>query len=377
MNPMRLSEHLLELRRKRGVTQDELAAFLNVTKASVSKWENRQSFPDIMLLPQIASYFDISIDDLLGYEPQMSKEQIKKCYHDLASDFAVLPFEEVMQKSKALVKEYYSCYAFLLQICVLWLNHCMLAKEPARQTEIMNDIVGVCDHIRVGCKDVGTCSDALALKAMAELQLSKPQEVIEALEEELNPNRLTRQADMLLIQAFQMTGDIKKANQYSQISMFSNLLALVGGASQYLSLHMQDPKLCEETIRRTEKLIDIFHLESLHPNTAAVFAYQAAICFCMQQKNDEAMERLHKFISISLSLIENGLTLHGDDYFNALDEWFERFDLGAEAPRDKKLIFSSIVQAVENPVFAPLSQMEAYIRMRKTVKERGVYYESN
>jgi len=375
MNPMRLSEHLLELRHKRGVTQDELAAFLNITKASVSKWENKQSFPDIMLLPQIASYFDISIDDLLGYEPQMSKEQIKKCYHDLASDFAGLPFEEVIQKSKSLVKKYYSCYAFLLQICVLWLNHCMLAKEPARQTDIMNDIIGVCEHIRNGCKDVGTCSDALILKAMAELQLSKPLEVIKSLEDELNPKRLTNQADMLLIQAYQMTGDSKKANQYSQISMFNNLLALVGGASQYLSLHMQDMKLCEETIRRTEKLMNIFHLESLHPNTAAIFTYQAAMCFCIQHKNEETIERLRKFISISLSLIENGLTLHGDEYFNALDDWFDRFDLGAEAPRDKRLIYSSIVQAVENPAFAPLSQIEAYIRMKKTLQERGVCYE--
>ena len=376
MNPMRLSEHLLQLRRRRGVTQDELAAFLNVTKASVSKWENRQSFPDIMLLPQIASYFDLSIDDLLGYEPQMSKEQIKKCYHDLASDFAGLPFDEVLQKSKALVKEYYSCYAFLFQICVLWLNHCMLAKEPERQTEVMNDIVGVCEHIRAGCKDIGICSDALILKAMAELQLGKPQEVIDSLEDEMNPKRLTRQVDMLLIQAYQLTGDSKKANLYSQISMFNNLITLVGSASQYLSLHMQEPKLCEETIQRTEKLMDIFHLESLHPNTAAIFTYQAAICFCIQQKNEEALERLRKFISYSLSLIENGLTLHGDEYFNTLDEWFDGFDLGAEAPRDKKLVFASIVQAVENPVFAPLTQKEAYIRMRKTLKERGVYYES-
>ena len=370
MNSLRLSENILDLRHRRGVTQDELAAFLNVTKASVSKWENKQSFPDIMLLPQIASYFDTNIDDLLGYEPQMSSEQIKKCYHDLASDFAAQPFEEVIQKSKILVKKYYSCYAFLLQICVLWLNHCMLTKESARQIEILNDIVSVCEHIRINCKEIGTSSDALILKAIAELQLLKPQEVIASLEDEMNPKRLASQADMLLIQAYQMTGDNKKANQYTQISMFSNLLSLIAGASQYLSLHMQEPELCEETIQRIDKLIDIYHLESLHPNTAAIFTYQAAVCFCVQQKQDEALERLRKFVSCSLSLIENGLTLHGDKYFDTLDEWFAGFDLGAEAPRDRKLVFESIVQAVDNPVFSSLTKTEEYIRIRKTLMER-------
>ena len=54
--------------------QDELATFLGVTKASVSKCENGQSMPDILLLPELATYFDVSVDELLGYEPQLSKE---------------------------------------------------------------------------------------------------------------------------------------------------------------------------------------------------------------------------------------------------------------------------------------------------------------
>lgn len=65
-----------------------MASFLGVTKASVSKWKNGQSMPDIMLLPEIATYFDVTVDELLGYEPQLSKEQIKKLYGELGEDFA-------------------------------------------------------------------------------------------------------------------------------------------------------------------------------------------------------------------------------------------------------------------------------------------------
>ena len=91
MNVFSLPKNLQEFRRGRGITQEELADFIGVTKASVSKWENGQSLPDILLLPQLAAYFDVSVDDLLGYQPQLSTEQIRKYYHDLAADFAELP----------------------------------------------------------------------------------------------------------------------------------------------------------------------------------------------------------------------------------------------------------------------------------------------
>lgn len=55
---IRLSENISELRRKKSITQEELAEFLGVTKASVSKWERGSSLPDILLLPQLAALSD-------------------------------------------------------------------------------------------------------------------------------------------------------------------------------------------------------------------------------------------------------------------------------------------------------------------------------
>ena len=76
----KFGENIIRLRKDKGVTQEQMADFLGVTKASVSKWETKQSMPDISLLPIIASYFDVSIDDLLGYEPKLTVEEIEKIY---------------------------------------------------------------------------------------------------------------------------------------------------------------------------------------------------------------------------------------------------------------------------------------------------------
>lgn len=48
MSMLRFSENILKLRHQRHITQEELANFMCVTKASVSKWETGQSLPDIM-----------------------------------------------------------------------------------------------------------------------------------------------------------------------------------------------------------------------------------------------------------------------------------------------------------------------------------------
>lgn len=84
MNEINIAATLAHRRRERGLTQEEVAAHLGVSKASVSKWETGQSYPDITLLPKLAAYFGVSIDELVDYRPQLDKAAIRALYHELA-----------------------------------------------------------------------------------------------------------------------------------------------------------------------------------------------------------------------------------------------------------------------------------------------------
>ena len=257
MKELHFSDNLIRLRQEKKLTQKQLATFIGVTKGSVSKWENKQSLPDILMLPRLAAFFNISIDELLGYEPQLDKKQIKKIYHDLAAEFAKQPFEEIMHKSEELVNKYYSCYPFLFNICCLWLNHFMLADKPKRQQEILIAITDLCNHILSGCDDIGLCNDAAIIGAAASLQLNKAEEAIDTLEELLNPLRMSQQSDTLLIQAYQLAGQTDHAHSFTQISMFSHLLCLVASATQYITIHDNCLSICETTIKRIDSLISV------------------------------------------------------------------------------------------------------------------------
>jgi len=63
---MEFNEKLQELRRQKGLTQEELAAQLFVSRAAVSKWESGRGYPGIDSLKSISKFFSVSIDALLS-----------------------------------------------------------------------------------------------------------------------------------------------------------------------------------------------------------------------------------------------------------------------------------------------------------------------
>ncbi len=63
-----IGEKIRYLRKQKNVTQEELAAVLHISFQAVSKWENGMSQPDIVMIPIIANYFGVTIDELFGYK---------------------------------------------------------------------------------------------------------------------------------------------------------------------------------------------------------------------------------------------------------------------------------------------------------------------
>ena len=68
-----LGNNIRQLRRRDKRTQEALAEALGVTSQAVSRWESGGSFPDMNLIPSIANYFGVSIDELFGYTNERTK----------------------------------------------------------------------------------------------------------------------------------------------------------------------------------------------------------------------------------------------------------------------------------------------------------------
>ena len=73
---MSIGKNIAKYRKAKGFTQEELGAKLGVTNQAVSKWESEVSMPDIMLLPEIATALNITLDDLYGIVKEPEKVSV-------------------------------------------------------------------------------------------------------------------------------------------------------------------------------------------------------------------------------------------------------------------------------------------------------------
>ena len=89
---LKIAENIRKLRHNLNLSQEQLAERLGVRFQAVSKWERGETYPDIELLPSIASFFGISVDDLLGtneIEENIAAEKIVEALrmYDFQKDY--------------------------------------------------------------------------------------------------------------------------------------------------------------------------------------------------------------------------------------------------------------------------------------------------
>lgn len=98
---MDIGNQIRRLRMEKKVTQEELASYLNVSAQAVSKWENQASAPDISLLPGLATFFGVAIDELFAIPKEEQYERIENMWRREA----VIPAETFQQSVRFLQRD--------------------------------------------------------------------------------------------------------------------------------------------------------------------------------------------------------------------------------------------------------------------------------
>ena len=96
-----IGEKIRKLRRDRNLTQEEVASHLGISFQSVSKWERGDGYPDITLLPALANYFRVTVDELLGMNELSEQER----YEEVNANWEVNRRAGRHEQNVALMKE--------------------------------------------------------------------------------------------------------------------------------------------------------------------------------------------------------------------------------------------------------------------------------
>ena len=98
MKEINIGKNILSLRRKNGITQEQLASALNISPQAVSKWETNTAQPDTLILPLIADYFNVSIDYLFYGQKALYEEIYDDVFEKVSSNphMSSESFEDVL-----------------------------------------------------------------------------------------------------------------------------------------------------------------------------------------------------------------------------------------------------------------------------------------
>lgn len=369
---MNIGPIIMAKRKEKKVTQQELANFIGVSKASVSKWETGQTYPDITLLPLLAAYFDITIDSLLTYEPQLDNHEIQRIYARLKESLETKSPEDVLATIRSFVRRYYSCYPFVLQMGMFLLNHADLLPGEEKIKTYTKEAQDLFIHVRTQAKDPDLITQALKYEAYTALNLQEFDQVLSILGDQVP---VLFPIESLIAAAQQQKGESKQAVLTLQSAIYQYTTVFLSFLTNYLQLVIDDPDKFSETVSRGKSFAKLFNFKEMHP--VALMNFQLSATFGYAQMEDEtaALEMLQEFVEV-LQGTTFPVVLHGDDYFDQIDEWLEYLEIGNQLPRDSMKVKEGLLEMViNNPTFAQFEdqeQVQEIFTKLRSIREQDV-----
>jgi len=356
MKELNIGLKIAAKRNEKGVTQEELANFLGVSKPAISKWESGQTYPDITLLPILASYFNITVDEIIGYEPQMSKEEIQELYKKLAKEFTIEPFETVYNKCMKYQKRYYSCFNLQFHIALILINHSNLAKDSSK---VLLTAVDILKRTIAEGEDVNLKRTSICLLGYSFIAMNDPDSAIKNLEK-IQECHNHIDPEVILASAYSMKGKNEKAISVLQEYIYICTMGILGAVPSLMMLYSDKKDKVQKWTEAIMKIEDALDVQEISPSTQLTILITAAQISMMHKDEEAALNFLEKYVGVASNHKLFPLKLQGNDFFDSLQNFFDSLDLGIQPPRNDEMVKRDIKELLMNPIFQDLKSNEKY-----------------
>jgi transcriptional regulator with XRE-family HTH domain len=120
---MNIADNLKRLRKQKNITQEDLAGFIGVSFQAVSKWERGDGYPDITILPVIANFFDVTIDELVGMNEIKNTARLERIFAQLKENASQGKIDENILLLREEIKHFPNNYKLLLELAEFLTTH--------------------------------------------------------------------------------------------------------------------------------------------------------------------------------------------------------------------------------------------------------------
>lgn len=161
---LNIGMNIKRLRLAKGLTQEQLAELLTISTAAVSKWEAKNTYPDITMLFPLAEIFGVTVDELLGYDEAKAKADVDK----ILAEYQRLYVEGRFAEGKELIvnarKKYPHDYRIMNKY--MW---DIAGGSAGNDSKILlknkDELTQLCDCILEGCTQDDLRAEAINMKA--------------------------------------------------------------------------------------------------------------------------------------------------------------------------------------------------------------------
>ena len=174
---MTIGANIKRLRTAKNITQEQLSAAMNVTCAAVSKWERGETYPDITLLQPLAYYFEVSLDELMGYDQEKIQTEINQVIALYRKHWT-----SDAQKAREIIIKAYHDYPndFWIMHYYMWnIGGDMADNDPAVLLAHKDEFLAICQKILEGCTEEELRLNAWNMRAKILHAEGKTEEALE------------------------------------------------------------------------------------------------------------------------------------------------------------------------------------------------------
>lgn len=168
---IRMGEKIRTLRKERNLSQEVLAQYLGISFQAVSKWENGSAMPDVAMIPAIASFFNVSTDELFDFNRLDTERKVQQACWDIADWRSENP-ENAEKAYRDLLKQYPGNEIILANLLYVLqklernaelIDLCKSVIESAKLEDIRYDAARIMAEAYKAMGEYGLCKSAIDL----------------------------------------------------------------------------------------------------------------------------------------------------------------------------------------------------------------------
>ena len=174
---MTIGANIKRLRTAKNITQEQLSVAMNVTSAAVSKWERGETYPDITLLQPLAYYFEVSLDELMGYD----QEKIQADISEVIASYRRY-WKTDYKKAREIIVKAYNDYPndYWIMHYYMWnIGGDMADNDHEVLLSHKDEFLSICEKILEGCTEEGLRLNAWNMRAKILHAEGKTEEALE------------------------------------------------------------------------------------------------------------------------------------------------------------------------------------------------------